>query len=295
MRADSIYLAIAPNILRKTVQDLSRMDYGLDLIPPQTHQEMLDFSIAFGRDGSVPGLTLCAYPQFLHNVMQCRSTGELAVLPDTLPPMRHELTALGMAEPSRHFRTICLVPFVIAASNAVVPPIEDWEDLCRPDIADRVAVPPDDTPMPALFDTMMRALCGQRAQRVIEARDTRFTPLDINKRIDAGEFLAGLNIPAFSRTYREGNGRFVWPRSGAWTVPLVATVRADAPPDAMRFMEYLLSNEYQTYLADTGGLVPVVEGIPWFREMADSGGTLLWPGWDTLLDMGRPDSGQQPL
>ncbi|MCJ2163401.1 MULTISPECIES: ABC transporter substrate-binding protein [unclassified Pseudodesulfovibrio] len=290
MQPNSVYLAIAPNILRKTVQDLSRMDFDLDLIPPQTHQEMLDFSVAYGNNGSVPGLSMCAYPQFLHNVLQHQSTGTLAALPDSLPPMRRELTALGMAEPSRHFRVVCFVPFVIAASTGLNPPVEDWEDLCRPEIAEHVAVPPHDTPMPDLFDTMMRTLYGQRAEAVIAAKNTDYTPLDINKRIDSGEFLAGLNIPAFSRTYREGNGRMVWPRSGAWAVPLMVTIRRDASPDATRFLHYLLSNEYQTYLADSGCLVPVVEGIPWFTEMADNNGRLQWPGWDALAALGRPNA-----
>ncbi|WP_147820705.1 ABC transporter substrate-binding protein [Salidesulfovibrio onnuriiensis] len=290
MSPDSVYLAIAPNILRKTVQDLARMDLDLDLIPPQTHQEMLDFSVGFGRDGDIPGLTLCAYPQYYYNLLQYQTTGKLASLPDTLPPMRAELTALGMAEPSSHFRVIGFVPFVIAAAKRVSPPIWDWEDLCRPDLCGSIAVPPRDTPLPDLFDTMMTARYGDRAAGAIAGKNVSYTPLDINKRVDAGEFLAGVSIPAFSKTYREGNGHMVWPSSGAWPVPLAAAVRADAPPDAMRFLRYLLSNEYQNYLSISGGIIPVVEGVPWFDEMAANNGRLQWPGWDALVALGRPEA-----
>ncbi len=289
MTPDSIYLAIAPNILRKTVQDLSRLNLALDLIPPQTHQEMLDFAKEFGLDGEVPGLTLCAYPQYVRNLLKYQASGKLAVLPDTLPPMRRELTAQGMAEPSRHFRVIGFVPFVIAAAKNISPPIEDWEDLCRPELCNAIAIPPHDTPLPDLFDVMMTAGYGERAAAAIAGKDTSYTPLDINKRVDEGEFLAGVSIPAFSRTYRKGNGRMVWPRSGAWPVPLVATVRADAVPDSMRFLTYLLSNEYQSYLADSGSIIPVVEGIPWFAEMAENDGRLQWPGWDALVALGQPE------
>jgi len=290
MTSNSVYLAIAPNILRKTVQDLSRLDLPLDLIPPQTHQEMLDFSIQFGLDGNIPGLTLCAYPQYIYNLLRCQEQGKLTPLPDTLPPMRKELTAQGMAEPSRYFRVIAFVPFVIAAAKDIEPPITDWEDLCRPDICNAIAVPPHDTPLPDLFDTMMTANFGDKAAGAIAGKNTSYTPLDINKHVDAGDFLAGVSIPAFSKTYREGNGHMVWPQSGAWPVPLIATVHKDAPNDAMVFLNYLLSNNYQQYLAETGSLIPVVEGIPWFNEMAENGGRLQWPGWDALVSLGAPQA-----
>lgn len=293
MTTRSVYLAIAPNILRRTVQDLARLNLSLDLIPPQTHQEMLDFSRVFGHDdASVPGFTLCAYPEFIHNLLRLQKTGLLAPMPDSLPPMRRELTSIGMAEPSRYFRVVGVVPFVIAAARSVNPPIEDWEDLCRPDICESIAVPPHDTPLPVLFDTMMTALCGERAARAIAAKNTDYTPLDINKHVDAGTFLAGVSIPAFSRNYREDNGIMVWPRSGAWPVPLVAAVRQDASPDAMEFLRYLLSNEYQRFLAESGSLISVVEGIPWFEEMARGEGRLLWPGWDALVSLATPGNAQ---
>lgn len=288
MQPDSVYLAIAPNILRKTIQDLIKLNLNLDLIPPQTHQEMLDFSRTFGLNGDVPGLTLCAYPQFAYNLLAYQKTGKLAALPETLPPMRKELTALGMAEPSRYFRVIGFVPFVIAASKHVSPPITDWEDLCRPELSSSVAVPPEDTPLPDLFDAMMHSHFGERAAAVIAGKNTSFTPLDINKRVDAGEFMAGVSIPAFSKTYRAGNGHMVWPASGAWPVPLMASVRSDAHPDALRFLHHLLSKEYQTYLSDSGAIVPVVEGIPWFTEMAENDGRLQWPQWDAFVAQGEP-------
>jgi len=287
MSNNSVYLAIAPNIVRKTVQDLGRLDLDLDLIPPQTHQEMLEFSEVFG-ESEVPGLTLCAYPEYLFNLLKYQQTGILAPMPDDLPPMRQELTSIGMAEPSRYFRVVGIVPFVIAASNHVEPPIADWEDLCRPDVADAVAVPPHDTPLPFLFDAMMSAMYGDKATEVMANKNTDFTPLDINKHIDSGEFKAGVSIPAFSRNYRDGNGSLVWPASGAWPVPLIATLSHDADKDAIEFLHYLLSSEYQHYLAESGSVVPVLAGIPWFEEMEANNGTLNWPGWDTLVELGKP-------
>ncbi len=287
MTANSVYLAIAPNILRKTVQDLARLDLPLDLIPPQTHQEMLEFAENFGQS-EVPGISLCAYPQYLYNLLKYQNTGNLAAMPDTLPPMRQELTSIGMAEPSRYFRVIGVVPFLIASANDVEPPIEDWADLCRPDLARAVAVPPHDTPLPALFDAVMSTLYGDKAQDVITNKNTTYTPLDINKRVDAGEFKAGVSIPAFSRNYRNGNGHLVWPKSGAWPVPLIAAIRQDADKGAFEFLHYLLSSEYQRYLAESGLMIPVLAGIPWFKEMEANNGKLNWPGWNTFVALGKP-------
>jgi len=287
MTDKSIYLAIAPNIVRKTVQDLSRLDLSLELVPPQTHGEMLAFSDNFGQD-DVPALTLCAYPQYLYNLLKLQLTGALAPMPESLPAMRRELTSIGLAEPSRYFRVIGIVPFIIAAAKNVEPPILDWEDFCRPDVCESVAVPPDDTPLPALFDAMMSAMYGDKATEVMRHKNTAYTPLDINKRIDAGEFKAGVSIPAFSRNYRNENGHLVWPASGAWPVPLIASMRHDAHEDAQTFLHYLLSNDYQRYLAESGGIVPVVEGVPWFEEMNDNDARLNWPGWDALVSLGKP-------
>lgn len=288
MTPDSIYLAIAPNILRKTVQDISRLGLSMDLIPPQTHEEMLDFSCNFGTSRGIPGLTLCAYPQFIRNVLHPNNACHLLPLPSSLPPMRSELTALGMAEPSRFFRVVGFVPFIIASAKDVSPALTDWDDLCRSDICEHVAVPPLDTPLPELFDTMMTGKFGSKAAEVIMKKDTNFAPLDINKNIDAGVFKAGLSIPAFSRTFRNGNGYLVWPKSGAWPVPLMATIHKDAPSEALDFLNYLLSNDYQNYLSESGGIIPVTENISWFEEMAENNGTLDWPGWQTFVAMGTP-------
>lgn len=282
----SVYLAIAPNIMRKTSSDLAKM--APDIVPyeAQIHQEMLDFATNFGSINDIPDLTIGAYPQYVKNALNLADNGKLAIMPDDLPPMRWELEALGMAEPSSYIRVIGFVPFIIAANRHVNPPITDWADLCRDDICHRVAIPPTDTPLPALFSTMMSAAYGELAATVIANVDTRFSPLDINKQIDAGNFAAGVSLPAFSRTYRENNGQLIWPASGAWPVPLVATLRRNPHPQAIDFLRHLLSLDYQTYLSSTGGIVPVIEDAPWPDDMIEQQGSLQWPGWQSLIALG---------
>ncbi len=294
MTRKDVYLAVAPNILRKTGQDLQRRHPDLDMLPPQTHQEMLDFSKEFGT-AHIPGLSIAAYPQFVRNILAHQEDGRFARMPTSLPPMRRELTAIGLAEPSPCMRVITLVPFVIAARSDLDPPITDWRDLCRKDICRHVAVPPHDTPLPDLFDAVMGSTYGAEADTVIQNKNTRYTPLDINKRVDSGEFVAGVSIPAFSRTFRNNGGHMVWPESGAWVVPLVACAHRDASSEIFEFLDYLLSPEYQCYLSKNGYTIPVVQGIPWFPEMEAAGGKLHWPGWEALAELGKPTPCDCPL
>lgn len=286
MSRRDVYLAVAPNILRKTAQDLGRLFPSLELIPPQTHAEMQEFATRFGQD-EIPALSVAAYPQFVHNILRLQEQGLFARMPESLPPMRRELTAIGLGEPSPYLRVVTAVPFVIASRADLAPPITDWADLCREDICHHVAVPPHDTPLPDLFDTVMGATCGEAAQTVMENKNTSYTPLDINKHVDAGTFKAGVTIPAFSKTFRNNGGKMVWPKSGAWVVPIVACIHKNAAPEVYNFLDYMLSMEYQCYVSENGYTVPVIQGVPWFAEMQAADGKLFWPGWDVLSQLGQ--------
>ncbi len=291
MTTGTAYIAIAPNIARKTSNDLTVIAPNLAPAAAQLHQEMLEFSREFGQgQNEIPDLTITAYPQYVHNLRQLESKGNLAPMPQDLPPMRPELVELGMGEPSPYFRVIGFVPLVLAVNRHVSPMITDWSDLCRPDICRRVAVPPKDTPMPDFFAAKMSSDYGDQATEVIANINTNYTPLDINKEIDAGHFAAGVSIPAFSRTYRNDNGTMVWPRSGAWCVGLVACLKRDPHPDAVKFLRHLLSADYQNYLSLTGALIPVRAETPWPDDMParPPRDTLQWVGWDAVCALGSP-------
>ena len=284
----SLYLAMAPNIMRKTISDLAQLAPELLNLGNPTHAEMLAFSNTYATTNDIPDLTVCAYPQYVKNVLRAGGEGKLERMPEDLPPMRKELAALGMTEPCPYLRVICFIPFIISVNRHVTPPITDWKDLCREDICRRVAIPPIDTPLPDFFAAMMTATFGDLAKEVIAHADTRFTPLDINKEIDAGNFAAGVSIPAFSRTFRDNNGQMVWPASGAWAVPLSVSLRRNPHPQALEVMRYLLSEEYQSFMSTTGNLIPVIDDVPWPSDMVERNGHLQWPGWESLLALGDP-------
>ncbi len=278
-------LTLPPNLARKTISDMSAQFPRFKAAPVQTHEEMLSFARNFGKDAP-PALASSAYPSFIRNALRMGEEGLLKNLTELdLPPMREDLADLGLAEPSSFVKVLAVIPFILIQHVDVSPPLQDWSDLCRPDIANSVAVPPEDTPLPEVFDTLMRHFCGDAAETVIAAKNTEFMLLDINKNIDAGNFRAGVNIPPFSRTFRNGGGRMIWPRSGAWAVPLVMTMSADAPTEAEQALSYLFSTEYQTYISQTALLVPVHPQAPMLEDMTTPETKLFWPGWKALCDL----------
>lgn len=271
----TVYMAIPPNIARHTRTELERLFPDLDLAAPDIHREMYDFAATFGQ-GDLPALAVSAYPQMVVNALALSGTGRLGLPGPGLPLLRLELAALGLAPPVAELVVIAVVPCVLAV-NSSRQSIADWGDLLKPDLRGRVGVPPRDTPLPYLVEAYLSGL--QAGQTVDGLLDTRSTPLDINKRVDSGDLAAGVLIPAFGRAYRGGGASMVWPRSGALAVPLVACLRGDAPSAAHSVLEYLLSFEFQSFLASSGGIVPVRDDVPGFRELNEASWNLIWPGW----------------
>lgn len=234
-----IYLTLPPNILRRARAEINRLYPGVDIGAPDIHGEMYEFASTFGT-GDIPALSVSAYPQMAVRALDMAREGRLALPDANLPPLREEFVALGMTPPVPELRIMAVVPGILAASAALTAPLEDWGDLYHPDFPGPVGCPPRDTPMPFLLEAVMGGAFGGGAQNLLAKLDTASNPLDINKRLGRGELTAAVLIPAFARTFREGGGRMVWPRSGALAVPLLACLAADAPREAHDILAYLL-------------------------------------------------------
>jgi hypothetical protein len=273
-----IHLAVPPNIARKTRSEIAARFPAMEVGAPATHMEMYSFARTCG-ESPPPALSVSAYPQLARNVLGRAGNGRFRAPRGNLPALRPELAALGIEPPCPELLLIAVAPCVLVSNMQLLSGLEDWEDLCGPDVPAGVGTPPRDTPLPYLLEHYLKASYGKPASGL----DTRSAPLDINKRVDRGDLAAGVLIPAFGRAFRDGGARMVWPRSGALAVPLAACLGGDSPPEADDVLEYLLSHEFQTFLAESGGLVPVRAGVPGFPELDDAGWRLNWPGWDTLL------------
>ncbi len=277
-----IYLTYPPNILRRVREEIAKRWPRVDIGAPDIHQEMYDFASSFGA-GKLPDLTVTAYPQMVLRAAALAKEGRLAAPSPDLPPLRAEYARRGMTPPVHELRIVAVVPGVLAASGALTRPLKDWGDLCASDFPGIVGCPPKDTPLPYLAEAVLRHETGDAVNNLLAKLDTASNPIDINKRLGRGELAAAFIIPAFARTFREGQARMVWPASGALAVPMLACLAAGAPPEAHEILAYLLSEEFQKGALADAAIAPVRPGVPGFAELEENAWNLCWPGWDLML------------
>jgi len=191
-----VHLAIPPNIARHTRSQFTKRFPGLSIGTPDIHMEMYQTAATCGAI-QPPALTVSAYPQLVDNILR-HGASSFSVPNRPLPLLRSELVALGMTPPSPLITIVSVVPCVLACNNSTAAEVQDWEDLCTDKLKGVFATPPPDTPLPYLFSAFMSHTFGDRSDRMLERLDTTSTPLDINKRVDAGDLAAGLLIPALA-------------------------------------------------------------------------------------------------
>ncbi len=282
-----IHLAIPPNIARKTIDDLQKKFPGIQIRPHQTHIEMDEFfSQDFGEKEHTADLTLTAYPSALTKLYAMEDPGQVfAPLPSTLPAMRPDMVELGVQENNPYYRVVCMVCLVPIVHKDVQPFPTSWADLCHPDVRDGVAIPPEETPAPALYTYFQSKLNGEQGREAARMTDKTLLPLDINQGVDAGDFKAGVLLSAFARTFRQNNGRMVWPKEGAFTLPLLAFLKKDAPQEAFDILDTVFSHSFQEFLAKDGGFIPMRSDVDFFGEVAENNCHVQWMGWQDYTCM----------
>ncbi len=282
-----LHLAIPPNIARKTIDDLQKKYPGIHIRPHQTHVEMdAFFGQDFGKKEHTADLTLTAYPAALTRLYAMDDPGEIfAPLPTTLPTLRPDLIELGISETNPYYRAVCLVCLVAIAHKDAQPFPASWADLCHEKIRDAVAIPPEETPAPALYTYFQRKMNGDAGREAARRADKTLLPLDINQGVDAGDFKAGILLSAFARTFRQNNARMVWPKEGAFVLPLLAFLKKDAPQQAIDVLNDIFSQPFQEFLAKDGGFIPTRSDVEFFGEVADNNCHVQWMGWQDYAQM----------
>jgi ABC-type Fe3+ transport system substrate-binding protein len=281
-----IHLAIPPNIVRKTTHDLKIKFPEISIRPTQTHPEMAHFfANDFGNPEKTADLTLSAYPSSLVALGQAGENTIFAPMPASLPPMRPELAKAGLLEDNPCFRVAAVVTLIIISHRDTAPFPKGWADLCHENIKSQMAIPPDTTPAPALYAYYMEKFCGEQGREAATKANKTLLPQDINNAVDAGLYKAGMVFPAFARTFRQGDAAMVWPEEGALTLPLLAFLKKDAPPQAIQVLDYIFERNYQTFLAQSGLFCSVREDVAFFEEMKRNNGHFNWMGWPDYCAM----------
>ncbi len=282
-----LHLAIPPNIARKTTDDLKKQFPRIHVRPHQTHVEMDKFfSHEFGKPEHTADLTLTAYPWALARLAGMDDPGKVfAPMPETLPKLRSELADFGVSEANPYYRVVCLVCLVPIVHKDVHPFPVSWADLCHENIRDAVAIPPEETPAPALYTYFQTKLNGEMGRKAALQANKTLLPQDINLAVDAGDFKAGVLLSAFGRTFRQKNARMVWPKEGAFVLPLLAFVKKDAPGQAFDILEIIFSHCFQEFLARDGGFIPMRADVDFFGEVAENHCHIKWMGWQDYIAM----------
>lgn len=275
-----IHLAIPPNIVRKTTDDLKQKFPGIRVRPHQTHPEMdAFFSRDFGDPQKTADLTLTAYPSALAHRRDEPDGGAFQALPNDLPGLSPRLSDTGFTESSPFYKVVAVVTLVIIANKDISPFPRSWKDLCSERLKDRVVIPPEDTPAPALYAYYMEKLYGETGRRAARAAHKKLLPQEINHAVDQGDYAAGMVFPAFARTFRSQGAAMVWPEEGALTLPLLAFLKKDAPDLAKDVLAHVMGHEYQAFLSSSGLFCSVREDVPEFWELKEGENTLNWMGW----------------
>ena len=175
-----IHLAVPPNILRKTADDLKVKFPDITIRPHQTHSEMeAFFAQDFGDPEKTADLTLAAYPSALANCMAGVEGGIFQAMPEDLPKLCPYLARAGFTESTPFYRVVAVVTLVFIANRQVEPFPKSWRELCGQSLQDRVVIPPGETPAPALYAYYMgKIFPGNRPQGCPGSSSDTFTPAD---------------------------------------------------------------------------------------------------------------------
>lgn len=286
-----IHFAAPPMLARRLRADIETAFQGFCLSPPCTHFEMFEAAAGYGRADALAVdravMTITAYPQLLNRVLEeAAPVASLAGL--NLPPLKKELAEAGLTSPHPDVALIAGIPLVLAVDRRQAPDVQGWDDLLM--LIERglsVAAPPEDTPLPYLFSAFLARRWGKNEAEIRALLDCASPPLEINKRLAAGEVAAGLLPPAFCRNARGGAVELIWPGDGPLVAPVFAVIAPDAPPQTRAVLQALFAPEMQKLLADLGGMLPVIDGVAGPAEMLEAGWVFQPTHWPDLLDMGR--------
>ncbi len=282
-----LHLAVPPNIARKTIDDLKKKFHRVHIRPHQTHVEMdAFFANEFGKPEQTADLTLTAYPSALTKLYAMKDPEQVfAPMPSTLPPLRSDLANLGLTATSPYYRMVCLVCLVPIIHKDIHPVPTSWTDLCHENIRDAVAIPPEETPVPPLYTYFQTRLNGDKGREAALRANKILLPQDINLAVDAGDFKAGILLSPFGRTFRHKNARMIWPKEGAFVLPLLAFIKKNTPQEALDVLEVIFSHSFQEFLARDGGFIPMRADVDLFGEIAKNHCHIQWMGWQDYTVM----------
>ena len=188
-----------------------------------------------------------------------------------------------------HFWGTRLLTLVIVANSELTSQPDDWSDLTDPAYRDAVAVPD-----PAAAGSAFAALgyfsqapeYGMNFYADLKANGAEqvATPPEVVTNVATGRYQLGMSLESEIRTAIDQGSplTMIWPKGGAIVIysPIGQTAEAASPEAAQAWISYVLSEDGQQRIADTGWQ-PVVEGVE--GPPRPAGATEVSPTWEDLF------------
>lgn len=215
------------------------------------------------------------------------ASGHYQCLSGLLPDMRPDVRRLGFADPTGYFQIVCIVPIVLVHGRSVENPPTAWSDLLDERWKGRIGGSSLD-----VFRTLIRfyahSLFGGEAERFLANLVLDGIPIDTNLHVDKGEVDVGVMPLPFAQGGRNKNIVVHWPSDGALSIPQVVIHKRGSFEGTRHISEYLLSDEVQRYMSETGNVIPVNPNVPLPPLVQANDLNLYWKGWAWFLEGLKP-------
>jgi hypothetical protein len=211
------------------------------------------------------------------------ASGNYECLRGRLPEMRPDLQQLGFDDPTGYLRVVCVVPIVLVHGRSVQDPPTTWADLPDERWKGKIGGSSLDI-MLKLVRLYANSLFGGDAEQFIANLALDGIPIDTNLQVDRGEREVGIVPLPFTQGARNKNIVVRWPKDGALCVPQVLIHKKGSFEETRQVSEYLLSDEVQRYLSETGNMIPVNPNAPLPPLVRANSLNLYWKGWDWFLE-----------
>jgi len=278
-----IQIFVPVNIGRNLDSLLKRMAPDAEFITPSSSAEELKlFNEIFsaGNREEIPELIVTLHPEILKHLDEIENSGFYLPLPVQFPALRSELVQAGFDGASAFLKPLLITPLIMLVNSDLEQPPQSWANLLDRRFYGKVLAPEIDTPVSVVFQQIMKEISGDNTAPFLDKMVYSGLPFDVIMGVNKGFYDVGLLPLPFARYNVGKNLKMVWPQEGAIALPEMMFIRKDASEDTLKVAEYLLGKNIQRFFSQLGGLIPVLDGIPFPVEVKQNNNNLYWKGWD---------------
>ncbi len=235
------------------------------------------------KQEDIPDLIITHQLSVMKNRDSMISSGHYKAPGKLLPEMRPDLKEIGFDEPTGYFTPICLVPVVIIYNRLIDNPPLSWQDLTDQRWKGRIGASSPEI-LRKLLRFFVKALLGKEAESLISNVVFDGMPVDQNLKVDEEALCTAIVPLPFTRASRNKNVTMRWPKEGAVCLPQVLIHKKGSLKQTLKISEYLLSDDVQRFISETGMMIPVNPDVSLPNEVKENNLNIFWKGWDWFIE-----------